>query len=74
MNVYTFSEARQQLASLLDRASQDGEVQIKHRDGRKFILKPITPKKSPLDVSGIDINISSDDIVNIIREMRERPN
>jgi hypothetical protein len=72
MNVYTFSEARQQLSSILEQAAQDGEVQIKRRDGQKFTLKPMKSTKSPLDISGINIPVSSKDIVDVIREMRER--
>jgi prevent-host-death family protein len=40
MIVYTYSEARQNLASLLDRAAQEGEVRIKRRDGQVFVVKP----------------------------------
>jgi antitoxin (DNA-binding transcriptional repressor) of toxin-antitoxin stability system len=72
MNVYTFSEARQKLASILERARKDGEVQIQRRDGQSFVLKPIKTTKSPLDVPGINLNLSSKDIVDIVREMRER--
>jgi PHD/YefM family antitoxin component YafN of YafNO toxin-antitoxin module len=72
MNVYTFSEARQKLATILERARKDGEVQIKRRDGQTFALKPIKTKKSPLDVPGVNLKLSSKDIVDIVREMRER--
>lgn len=72
MNVYTFSEARQKLANLLECANKDGEVQIKRRDGQKFVVKPLQLKKSPLDVRGIKLKISTKDIVNIVREIRER--
>ncbi len=72
MNVYTFSEARQKLANLLERASKEGEVQIKRRDGQKFVVKPLQLKKSPLDVRGINLKISTKNIVNIVRKMRER--
>ncbi len=72
MNVYTFSEARQKLATILERARKDGEVQIKRRDGQSFVLKPIKTTKSPLDVPGVNLNISSKDIVDIVQEMRER--
>lgn len=73
MNVYTFSEARQKLANLLEVANKDGEVLIKRRDGQKFIVKPLKSKKSPLDVRGINLKISTKEIVDIVREMRERP-
>ncbi len=72
MNVYTFSEARQKLANLLERASKEGEVQIKRRDGQKFVVKPLQLKKSPLDVRGINLKISTKNIVHIVRKMRER--
>ena len=72
MQVYTFSEARQKLASILEQASIDGEVRIKRRDGRKYILKPESDKKSPLDGKGVDIGISASEIVDFVREGRER--
>ncbi len=40
MKVYTYSEARQRLASLLDEALREGEVRIKRRDGDEFVLTP----------------------------------
>jgi len=53
MNVYTYSEARQNLASVLDEAEREGEVRITRRDGRTFSLRP-TPSGSPFDdVQGI---------------------
>jgi hypothetical protein len=39
MNVYTYTEARQNLASLLDQAVRDGEVRIKRKDGQIFVQK-----------------------------------
>ncbi|RKZ52246.1 MAG: type II toxin-antitoxin system Phd/YefM family antitoxin [Candidatus Parabeggiatoa sp. nov. 2] len=72
MNVYTFSEARQQLAILLERARVDGEVHIKRRDGQLFVLKPVQSTRSPLDVLGVNLDLSSDDIVDIVRQLREK--
>jgi hypothetical protein len=40
MNVYTYTEARQSRATLLDEALREGEVLIKRRDGQLFSLKP----------------------------------
>jgi len=31
----------------------------------------VTPKKSPLDIKGVDLGLSSSEIVDIIREERE---
>ena len=72
MQVYTFSEARQKLASILEQASKDGEVKIKRRDGRSYILKPEVSSKSPLDIEGIDLGITASEIVDFVREGRER--
>lgn len=52
MNVYTFSEARQKLASVLEEAQRKGAVRIKRRDGSEFEIAPVRSKASPLDVAG----------------------
>jgi antitoxin Phd len=70
MKEYTFSEARQRLASLLDRAQKEGAVRIRKRDGRKFILQPETQSKSPLSVPGLNLNIGRDEIIEVIRSSR----
>jgi hypothetical protein len=70
MKEYTFSEARQRFASVLDRARKEGSVRIKRRDGQKFILQPETQRKSPLDVPGIKTDLKRDEIVEIIRTSR----
>ncbi len=72
MKEYSFTEARQHFASILDEAKREGAVCIKKRDGEAFYIKPAVPKKSPLDVKGVDLGISSSEIVDIIREGRER--
>jgi hypothetical protein len=72
MNVYTFSEARQKLAEVLDEAKRKGAVRIKRRDGSEFEVAPIRAKSSPLDVEGIDLRIGAEEIVSAVREMRER--
>lgn len=72
MKHYTYSEARQNLAELLDSAKRDGKVRIKRRDGSEFELVPITQKGSVLDVKGIDIDISREEILSVIKEIRER--
>lgn len=72
MKVYTYSEARQKLSALLNRARREGEVRIKRRDGQEFIIKPVERGGSPLDVPGIDLDLSADEIVDTIRQMRER--
>lgn len=72
MNVYTFSEARQKLAAVLDEAQNKGAVRIKRRDGSEFEIAPVRPKASPLDVEGINLKLSAEEIVSVIGETRAR--
>lgn len=72
MTVYTFSEARQNFASILEKAKTEGRVLIRRKDGSVFAIQPVAKKESPLDVEGIDIQITSSEIVDILREIRER--
>lgn len=74
MNVYTYSEARQNLSSLLDQAAREGEVRIKRKDGRVFVLKLETSRDSPLDVEGLDLGLTAQEIVQLVREGRRTPN
>lgn len=72
MKVYTYSEARQRLARVLDEARTGGEIRIKRRDGTEFAVRPVTPGKSPLDVPGVDAGLDKAEILAAIRESRER--
>lgn len=72
MQVYTYSEARQKLAMVLEQAENTGKVIIRRKDGRTFSLVPEKATTSPLDVPTIRANITTKEIVDIIREGRER--
>ena len=72
MQVYTYSEARQKLATILDQAENTGKVIIRRQDGRTFALIPEKIVSSPLDVPTIKAKITTQEIVDIIREGRER--
>ncbi len=72
MKVYTYSEARQRLAKLLDEAREAGEIRIKRRDGSEFALRPVRRGASPLAVPGVDADVTRNDILSAIRESRER--
>ena len=72
MHVYTYSEARQKLAIILDQAESMGKVLIRRKDGRTFALIPEKAAASPLDVPTIKVKITTKEIVDIIREGRER--
>ncbi len=72
MQVFTYSEARQKLAMILDQAENSGKVLIRRKDGRIFALVPEKAVSSPLDVPSIKAKITTQEIVDIIREGRER--
>jgi len=72
MTTYTFSEARQKLASILEKALKEGKVLIKRRDGSMFEIKPVSKTGSPLNVEGADLALSAKEIVDVVREGRER--
>ena len=72
MEVYTYSEARQKLSSVLDKAELMGKVLIRRKDGRTYALVPERPTTSPLDVPSIEADISTQEVVTLIRQQRGR--
>ena len=72
MHVYTYSEARQKLAVVLEQAENTGKVLIRRKDGRTFALIPEKSATSPLNVPSIKANVTTKELVDIIREGRER--
>jgi hypothetical protein len=72
MKVYTYSEARRRFAAILDEARSKGSVLIRRRDGQEFLLQPVEVSGSPLDVQGLELGWSREEIVAAVREGRER--
>jgi antitoxin Phd len=72
MKVYMFAEARRKLAILLDEALRDGAVRIQRHDGAEFEISPVHRKGSPLDVPGVPLDLTAEEIVSVLRETRER--
>ncbi len=72
MQVYTYSEARQKLAAVLDKAESAGKVIIRRKDGRSFALVPQETRTSPLDVPSVQTRVSTEELVDIIRKERGR--
>jgi len=71
MKVYTYSEARQRFADILNTAKNE-EVIIKRRGGETFSIIFKKSKKSPFDVPGIQTKATTKDILAAVRETRER--
>jgi prevent-host-death family protein len=71
MKVYTYSEARQRLAAVLNMARTE-EVVIKRRGGETFSIIFRKSTKSPFDVGGIETKATTRDILEAIRDSRQR--
>ena len=71
MKVYTFSEARQNLADVLAEA-RDADVVIKRRNGECYVVRRQVSAGSPLDVPGITTKVTTGDILTAIDESRAR--
>jgi prevent-host-death family protein len=71
MKVYTYSEARQRLADVLNIARTE-EVIIKRRGGEMFSVIFKKDKKSPFDIPGIQTKATTKDILTAVKESRER--
>jgi hypothetical protein len=79
MKTYTISEAQRNLPTLLEEAEKKGYVVIHGDVGQAFVVKPQvapplksqTEGKSPLDVKGVDLGVTTEEIVDIVRESRE---
>ncbi|TCD48292.1 prevent-host-death protein [Chlorobium sp. N1] len=69
MKIYTCSEARQKLSTLLEIARRE-EVIIRNRAGETFSLVYRKPEGSPLDVPGVTAAASTEEILDAVRESR----
>jgi len=71
MKVYTYTQAREHLADLLAEAKQD-EVIIRRRNGEQFSIVLRRHGASPFDVVPVKTRATTQDILEAIRESRER--
>jgi hypothetical protein len=73
MQVYNYSEARKNFATVLNVALKE-DVIIARRDGSRYKIMAVEKKnkKSPLDIPGIKTAITMQEIVDAVQECRER--
>jgi hypothetical protein len=69
MRVFTYSEARQRLAEVLDLARK-GTVLIRRRDGDTFVVSHRAAMKSPFDVPGVSAQATAKEILHAVRTAR----
>ena len=73
MKIYTYSQAREKLVDILEKSKSE-EVIIRRRKGDMFSVVPKSPRRcSPFDVPGLRKGITRKEILEAIRESRERP-
>lgn len=60
-----------EFSSLVKRVAREGEAQRQPTDETILLLDPADKLHSPLDVAGVDLPISTQEIIELIREERE---
>ena len=50
----------------------EGRGLIKRKDGSLFSIQPVAKKESLLNVEGIILGLTSSEIVDFVRDVRER--
>jgi antitoxin Phd len=73
MKIYTYSEAREKLASILEESKTE-EVLIRRRKGDVYAIVPQfpRPRRSAFDVPSLSKGLTRREIVEAIRESRNR--
>lgn len=73
MQIYTYSEARQNFSTVLEKAESSGKVLIRRKDGKTFALTPEQPPHSPLDIPSIRTAVTTKELVDLVRKERRKP-
>ncbi len=72
MQVFTYSEVRQNLSKLLTLA-EDEEIEIRRKDGSVFSLaSKMNKSSSPFDILGIETKATTEDILDAVERSRVR--
>ena len=71
MRVMTYSEARQNFASVLDCSESEGAVLVKRADGSMFRISPEVKNKSPFEGIKTLCDLKQHDILKALQETRE---
>ncbi len=72
MKVFTYSEARQHLAEVLELAESEGAVRIRRRDGRSFKVSLERETSSPLEGIGVRAPVGLENLLSALEETRGR--
>jgi antitoxin Phd len=53
------------------RPARQGEARIRTKDGREYAVRPVARSDSPIDIPGVDLRLSREEIVAFVREGQE---
>lgn len=67
----TYSDARQNFASVLDKSESDGAVLVKRADGSLFRISPEQKGQSPFEGIKTLFDLQQNDIMQALKETRE---
>ena len=67
----TYSDARQNFASVLDKSEADGAVLVKRADGSLFRISPEQKGQSPFEGIKTLFDLQQNDIMQALKESRE---
>lgn len=70
MNVYTFNDACSNLAKILEDAKKTSDVMIQGNNGELFSIQ-VVPPSSKYHFPKIDLGLTRNEIVTLVRESRE---
>jgi len=74
--IYTSTQIQRQFSILLEKALKEGQIQFKTRNGQVFVIQPVRPVKqltrSPFDILSVNLSVTTEQILESIRESRER--
>ena len=72
MIVYNYTDVCQSLTKMLDDAKNNENVYIRSENGELFIIKLASAKGAEYNLPDLDLDLSREEIVNYVRESRER--
>lgn len=72
MTIYSDDDLRLRLDAVFQGANVEGAVRIRRSDGREFVLRSVARGRSPLDVGYVDVRPTREQVVQAVREGRER--
>ena len=66
---YSYENAKKSFDSVFEQASIEGKVEIR-KDDQLYVLTTVSKKTSPLDIDGVNMGITTQDILSFIHESR----